>query len=100
MSRNNLELYLCNPVLNKECRKEFCYMNGGECTATRSSDFAVREPMRTGKWVNGHCTFCGSEAIWEAGYPEEQIFTPRCPRCGAHMEREIIQEGQIIRADW
>ena len=70
--------------LNRKGIPFTCAVNGK--IITRSSDFAILEPMRTGKWVNGHCTFCGSEAIWEAGYPEEQIFTPRCPRCGAKME--------------
>lgn len=39
MSKSGI-FYNCIPCLNKECKKENCYMNGGECRLTVVKEYS------------------------------------------------------------
>ena len=35
--------YICDPNLNKECKKTGCHINGGECYVTTNPEYAKRD---------------------------------------------------------
>lgn len=37
-----MKIYRCNPDKNKECRKTYCYINGGPCISTSNPKKAIR----------------------------------------------------------
>ncbi len=37
-----MKLYRCNPKRNKECTKENCFINGGECRRTTNKKYRKR----------------------------------------------------------
>lgn len=101
MTRKLRLTYFCNPWVNVICKKTDCYMHGGECHKTTDLRFAARTPAKSGKWVNGFCTFCGHEAITEWNETGgEYAFTKFCSNCGAVMEREVIEDGKITIMEW
>jgi len=34
--------YICNPIKNKDCKKNECYKNGGACHRTRHKEFELK----------------------------------------------------------
>lgn len=92
MRINSMPRYACAVGRNEECDKSGCFINGGDCFSTRNYNYALVEPIRIGQWINDYCSFCGQEAITEWNDTGgEHIYTPRCPWCGAHMEKETVR---------
>lgn len=38
-------LFECDPLLNKECKKHFCFTKGGECRHVQNVAYAKRHPL-------------------------------------------------------
>lgn len=38
-----MKLYLCCPLLNKECKKDNCYIHGGCCRLTNNKQYSQQE---------------------------------------------------------
>lgn len=39
-------LYKCDPAKNTECKKTFCYLNGGECYQTTRKEYCMENEIR------------------------------------------------------
>ena len=37
------DLYLCCPLLNKECKKDTCYIHNGDCKLTTNKEYSQQE---------------------------------------------------------
>lgn len=44
-----MKLYLCCPLLNKECKKKknTCYIHNGECRLTTNKEYSQQEKYNT-----------------------------------------------------
>lgn len=62
MSEENF--YRCIPELNKECKKNNCYINGGECEMTIYKKYTLKglleEIERLKQQIDGIKSFCES----------------------------------------
>ena len=36
-------LYKCDPIKNKNCKKNMCYLNNGTCNKTRNKEYAKED---------------------------------------------------------
>ena len=63
-------------------------MRGGIRIALRCMErcqpFALDDLRPKGRWVDGECTNCGCDALYNKGVPAP-TYTEFCPSCGADM---------------
>lgn len=59
-------LYFCDPMMNRECTKENCFIKGGTCQCTSNIFFAMLN-------IYGIPVLCDGEAYSEEHENEDQL---------------------------
>ncbi len=65
--------------------------------AIRDAPTVDADPVRHGKWIDGHCSLCGCDA---PAYIEDwkwikDMNAKYCPMCGARMDEEYCSKGEV-----
>lgn len=69
-----MKIYRCNSDKNKECRKSFCYINGGPCISTTDPKKAIRNSDGTPReTAELEIYFATEQWIREQNITEEQL---------------------------
>lgn len=51
------DLYLCSPLLNKECSKTNCYINNGCCCHTVNKEYSQENLIKSLQDINNQLTY-------------------------------------------